>query len=329
MTESVPSSASRPVFLSLVPRGNDDFERRAGAWGEIRFAPELSGDALAQAEAAAEVVFGGGHLRVSKALLDRMPNLRIIVSRGVGYDGYDLAELRRRGIRLTNTPDVLSEDAADYALTLLFALVRQVPLADRYVREGRWAKREPLPMGVRFFGKKLGIAGLGRIGRVCAERAAGIGLEVGYFDRQAKPGAPWPWFETLEALASWADFLILVLPGGESTRHAADAKVLKALGPQGWLVNIARGTVVDQAALLEVLEKKTIAGAALDVFENEPDPDPRFFTLPNVILSPHQAVHTNETVQAINDLAIENLERWMRGASLKTPVPGTDPSQPA
>lgn len=316
------TETSRPQFFSFIPRGNDDFERRASVWGDISFGPELEGAALAEAQRKAVVAFGGGHLHLPADALECMPNLKLIVSRGVGYDGYDLEALKKRGIRLTNTPGVLSEDAADYALTLLFSLVRRVPLGDRYVRERRWSRREPLPLGVRFFGKKLGIAGLGRIGRICAERAAGIGLQVAYFDRSQKPGAPWPWFETLESLARWADFLVLVLPGGEATRHAADAKVLEALGPRGWLVNIARGSVVDQEALIEALRSNRIAGAALDVFENEPDPDPRLLSLQNAVLSPHQAVHTEETILAINDLALENLERWMRGEPLKTPVPG-------
>ncbi|WP_116134500.1 NAD(P)-dependent oxidoreductase [Tropicimonas sp. IMCC34043] len=223
--------------------------------------------------------------------LDLLPGVRRVVSAGAGVDRIDHAYLARRGIELFDTGSLVSSDTAEMAVGLVFAIGRDMVRADDHVRSGRWAKAHFGPR-MRVTGKTVGIAGLGRIGRLVAERLQGAGLRPVYHSRRPKPDAPWPYEPDLTALAARSDFLVLAVPGGDETKGMIDAGVLAALGPRGYLVNVSRGTVVDQEALIAALRDGVIAGAALDVFENEPDPDPRLRDLPNTILTPHIAAIT-------------------------------------
>jgi D-3-phosphoglycerate dehydrogenase len=260
-----------------------------------------------------------GELGASAELIASLPKLELIACYGVGTDGIDLAACRARGIRVTNTPDVLDGDVADLAVGLALALLRRIPAADRFVRSGEWGAAA-MPLTTRFFGQRVGIAGFGRIGGTIARRLSGFELELGYFSRNARPDSPHRHFRDLAALADWCDTLIVILPGGEATRGIVDARVLQALGPQGWLVNVSRGTTVDEEALLAALAQRTIAGAALDVFLNEPRIDPRFAGLDNVLLHPHHGSGTEQTRRAMGELVRRNLEAHFSGQSLITPV---------
>jgi D-3-phosphoglycerate dehydrogenase len=260
-----------------------------------------------------------GELGANAELIASLPKLELIACYGVGTDGIDLAACRARGIRVSNTPDVLNGDVADLAVGLTLALQRRIPAGDAFVRSGAWAQG-PMPLATRVFGQRVGIAGFGRIGSTIARRLSGFEMELGYFSRTPKADSPHRHFASLPALADWCDVLIVILPGGEATRGIVNAEVLQALGPRGWLVNVSRGTTVDEGALLQALEQKTIAGAALDVFLNEPRIDPRFAALDNVVLHPHHGSGTEETRRAMGELVRRNLQAHFGGLPLITPV---------
>jgi D-3-phosphoglycerate dehydrogenase len=273
------------------------------------------------AERAADIraIATRGELGANAELIASLPKLELIACYGVGTDGIDLAACRARGIRVTNTPDVLNGDVADLAVGLTLALQRRIPAGDAFVRSGAWANG-PMSLATRFFGQRVGIAGLGRIGGTIARRLSGFDMELGYFSRTPKQDSPHRHFASLPALADWCDVLIVILPGGEATRGIVNAEVLQALGPRGWLVNVSRGTTVDEGALLQALEQKAIAGAALDVFLNEPRIDPRFAALDNVVLHPHHGSGTEETRRAMGELVRRNLQAHFGGLPLITPV---------
>ncbi|GAA0847071.1 2-hydroxyacid dehydrogenase [Cupriavidus pauculus] len=257
---------------------------------------------------------------VDAAMLAALPNLRVISSFGVGLDKLDLDTARARGIAVGYTPDVLNDCVADTAFALLMDAARQVSAADRYVRRGEWTKG-PYPLTTRVSGKRLGIVGMGRIGRVIAKRSSGFDMDVRYFGRKAQADLPYGFEPSLEALAKWADFLVVATSGGPATRHLISASVLEALGPDGYLINIARGTVVDEAALVDALTHKRIAGAGLDVFEHEPNVPPALFALDNVVLLPHVASGTHETRAAMAGLVFDNLQSFFAtGAVLKSAI---------
>lgn len=260
-----------------------------------------------------------GELGADAALIASLPRLELVACYGVGTDAIDLAACRARGIRVSNTPDVLNGDVADLAVGLTLALQRSIAAGDRFVRSGAWADG-PMPLATRVFGQRIGIAGFGRIGSTIARRLSGFDVEIGYFSRTPKAGSPHRHFESLAAMAGWCDVLIVILPGGEATRGIVDADVLRALGPQGWLVNVSRGSTVDEAALLQALASRSIAGAALDVFLNEPRIDPRFAALDNVVLTPHHGSGTGQTRRAMGELVRRNLEAHFAGRPLVTPV---------
>jgi lactate dehydrogenase-like 2-hydroxyacid dehydrogenase len=260
-----------------------------------------------------------GELGANAELIASLPRLELIACYGVGTDGIDLAACRARGIRVSNTPDVLNGDVADLAVGLTLALQRRMPAGDAFVRSGAWVNG-PMSLATRFFGQRVGIAGLGRIGGTIARRLAGFDMALGYFSRTPKADSPHRHFASLPALADWCDVLIVILPGGEATRGIVNAEVLQALGPRGWLVNVSRGTTVDEGALLQALEQKTIAGAALDVFLNEPRIDPRFAALDNVVLHPHHGSGTEQTRRAMGELVRRNLQAHFDGLPLVTPV---------
>ncbi len=266
-------------------------------------------------------IAGGGESKVPRALQQQLPALEIISLMGVGYDGIDVAAAIERGIPVTHTPNVLNDEVADLAMGLMLSVARRIPLADRYVRAGRWAKEGPMPLARKVSGARLGIVGLGRIGQAIADRAQAFGMSIAYTARSAKAGLPYAFYPTAAALAAEVDFLIVITPGGAGTRHMINAEVLAALGSGGYLINVARGSVVDEAALVDALQRGVIAGAGLDVFENEPHPLEALWALDNVVLTPHMASATVQTRQAMADLAADNLRAHFAGTPLLTPVP--------
>jgi lactate dehydrogenase-like 2-hydroxyacid dehydrogenase len=265
-------------------------------------------------------IVGGGEAKIDQALMDQMPALEMISICGVGYDGVDVAAAKARGIPVTHTPDVLNDDVADLAIALMLAIGRQLPQSDQFVRANRWVEGA-FPLTRKVSGAKLGIVGIGRIGQAIAKRAAAFGMDISYNARSAKADLPFTFVADVVELAEKVDFLVAITPGGAGTRHLINARVLQALGPQGYLINVARGSVVDEAALIEALQNHTIAGAALDVYQDEPRVPEALRALPNVVLTPHMASGTAETRKAMSDLALANLQAHLAGSPLLTPVP--------
>ena len=271
-------------------------------------------------------IAASGDSRVPAGLIARLPALELISVMGVGYAGVDVAAARSRGVMVTHTPDVLNDEVADTALGLMLCAARQLPQADRWVREGRWASEGPMPLTRSLSGKRLGLVGMGRIAKAIARRAQAFGMPIAYTARSAKPELPFRFVPDVAALAADSDFLVVITPGGEGTRHLVDARVLRALGPKGILVNVARGSVVDESALVQALEHGEIGGAALDVFEHEPQVPEALTRMPHVVLAPHIGSATAETRQAMADLAFENLARHFDGLAVRTPVPECRPA---
>lgn len=254
-----------------------------------------------------------------RALIEALPSLRVIASFGVGVEKIDLAAARERGVAVSNTPDVLTGCVADLAFGLLIDVSRRLSAADRFVRRGDWPKG-PFPLATRVWGKRLGIVGLGRIGSAIARRAGGFDMPVRYHNRRPVENCPHEFEASLPALAAWADFLVIACAGGAATRHLVSRQVIDALGPGGFLVNVSRGSVVDETALVEALQARRIAGAALDVFEDEPNVPPELFALDEVVLLPHVASATHETRQAMADSVLANLRSFFDSGRLLTPV---------
>lgn len=261
-----------------------------------------------------------GHVAIDDAFLARLPALKIAACSSAGFDQMDVAAMTRRGITLTNTSDVLLNDVADMALLLMLAARRRLVVGDRYVRSGDWGRKGMMPLTTSTSGKKAGIVGLGRIGLAIARRCEALGLTIGYFGRSKKAGNDYAYFDDPVKLAAWADILIVATPGGAETEKLISADVLDALGPEGSLVNISRGTVVDEPALIRALQEGRIASAGLDVYLNEPNPDPAFAALDNVVLYPHHASGTEETRDRMAQLVIDNLAAFFAGKPLLTPV---------
>jgi hydroxypyruvate reductase len=265
-------------------------------------------------------IAASGESKVPKALIDQLPALEVISVMGVGYDGVDVAAAKARNVVVTHTPNVLNDDVADLAIALMLSVARAIPRADRYVREGRWLEG-PMPLQRKMSGARLGLIGMGRIGQAIANRALAFGMSVAYTSRSARAEVPYRHFSTAAALAAESDYLVVIVPGGAATRKLVDAAVLKALGPKGVLVNVARGSVVDEAALIAALQNGEIAGAGLDVFEDEPRVPQALRELDNVVLTPHVGSATGQTRQAMADLAFANLKARFDGTPLPSPVP--------
>lgn len=282
---------------------------------------ETEPSAFAEVAADIRAIAGGGESQVPRSLIEKLPALEIISIMGVGYDKVDVAAAKERDIPVTHTPGVLNDEVADLAIGLMLSVARRIPQADQYVRAGRWGREGAMPLTRKVSGARLGIVGLGRIGQAIATRAQAFGMSIAYTARKQKPGLAYSFFPTAAALAAQVDFLIVITPGGEGTRHLINAEVLKALGPEGYLINVARGSVVDEEALVEALQKGVIAGAALDVFANEPHPAPALWSMEQVVLTPHIASATRQTRQAMADLAAGNLSAHFEGKALLSPVP--------
>jgi lactate dehydrogenase-like 2-hydroxyacid dehydrogenase len=263
---------------------------------------------------------GGGESKIDGSYMALFPALEMISVCGVGYDGIDVAAAKKRGIMVTHTPEVLNDDVADLALGLLLSVARKIPAADRFTRNADWLDG-PFQLTRKLTGAKLGIVGMGRIGQAIAKRAAAFDMVISYTTRNQRSDVPYKYVPNVLALAAEVDFMVVITPGGAATKNLINAEVLKALGPQSFLVNVARGSVVDQAALIEALQKKLIAGAGLDVYVDEPNVPAELRKLDNVVLTPHIASATVETRKAMSALALANLEAFMAGQPVLTPVP--------
>lgn len=264
------------------------------------------------------IVTGGG-TGAGNAIVDALPKLEIIAINGIGTDAVDLDLARKRGIHVTTTPDVLTDDVADLALALLLATARRVCVGDRFVRSGGWL-RGGVPLATKVSGKQLGIIGLGRVGRAIARRAEGFGLSIAYTDPLRKHDVAYRYEPDLHRLAGEVDFLIVAAAGGTASRNIVDRAVLDALGPEGILVNVARGSILDEEALVAALIEGRLGGAGLDVFAHEPAVPEALWRLDNVVLQPHQASATVETRRAMADLVLANLAAHFAGRELPSTV---------
>ena len=265
-------------------------------------------------------IVGVGSNGVEKDILDALPNLKSIVCFGVGIEGFDLSDLAARNITLTNCAGFNHDDVADFAMGLVIAVARRFSHAPAIIASGAWSVPVQVPPQKRLRGKRMGIVGLGAIGAAVATRAEAFGLEIAWYGPRAKPEARWRYEPDLKALARWADFLVVCAPGGPETHHLVDAEVIAALGADGVLVNIARGSLVDEDALIEALKAERLGGAGLDVYEEEPTPPAKWADVPNIYLTPHLAGTTRESlVDAVTNV-LENLRRHFADEPLLTPV---------
>ena len=266
---------------------------------------------------------GPVHDHVDRSLMMKFPKLEIISSFGVGYDHVDAKWAGAHGIIVTNTPDVLTEEVADTALGLLLCTVRELPQAERYLRAGKWVNGVEYRLTASLRGRRAGIVGLGRIGKAIARRLEAFGLPVAYHGRTEQAGVPYRYYPDLAEMARDIDVMMVITPGGAGTRHLINAKVLEALGPNGIFVNVSRGTVVDQDALIAALKERKILSAGLDVYANEPNVPPELLTMDNVVLFPHVGSGSIPTRDAMHQLVIDNLMAWAAGKKPLTPVPET------
>jgi lactate dehydrogenase-like 2-hydroxyacid dehydrogenase len=266
----------------------------------------------------------GGHPgSMDGALMAKLPKLEIVSSFGVGYDNVDAKYAAAHGIVVTNTPDVLNEEVADTALGLLLCTVREFPQADRYVRAGRWAKEGDYPLTQSLRDRTVGIVGLGRIGKAIARRLDAMSVPVVYHTRNAQADVPYRHYPKLVDMAREADVLLVITPGGAATRNLINAEVLEALGPRGILINMSRGSVVDEPALIEALRTRKILSAGLDVFAKEPHVPKELIEMENVVLFPHVGSASIDTRRAMEQLVVDNLVAWAGGKPPLTPVPET------
>lgn len=256
----------------------------------------------------------------SAELMAACPNLEIVSSFGVGYDTVDVAHARAHGIRVCNTPSVLDDAVAEITFGLMLALCRRIPQADRYVRKGRWASDGPHPFTGELTGATVGVLGLGRIGKEFARRARAFNMRVVYHGRTEQRWQPYQYYADLEAMARDADWLVCIAPGGEATRGIVSRRVMAALGPEGGLVSMGRGSSIDEPAMVEMLQSGALGAAALDVFADEPNVPEALFALDNVILSPHQGSATHKTRWAMGDLVVRNLRAHFAGEPLISQV---------
>ena len=310
------------LILATSPSAavNEQLERQYTCHHAWQVAPEQRAAWLRERASRIRAVVTTGALGLKAADMAALPALEIIAVNGVGLDGVDLDAARARGIAVTTTPNVLTDDVADVALGLLLASARHIVLLDRFVRDGAWERREAVKPASSLRGKTAGIFGFGQIGQAIALRLAAFGVQVRYYQPRAKPGVTAPLADSLLALAHESDYLIVCAPGTPATRHAVNAEVLAALGPQGTLINIARGALIDEEAMTEALADGRLGAAGLDVFADEPKVPAALRALPNVVLTPHVGSLTVETRHAMGQLVVDNLQAHFAGQPLPTPV---------
>ena len=268
-----------------------------------------------------EAVATGGHEGVAPEIMSALPNLKVISSYGVGYDAIDTDAAVDRQIIVTHTPTVLNNDVANTAVLLMLAVSRCLVRDDRWVRSGSWSKKGAAPLTRSIEGKKVGIIGLGRIGETIARKLAAFDCQISYHNRNRKPDCEYTYYDNLTKMAGDVDYLVIITPGGESTNKLVNREVMDALGTEGTLINVGRGSVVDEAEMVKALQDGRLGWAGLDVFEDEPIAPEALFEMDNVVLTPHVASATVETRQAMGDLTVENLVRFFAEGTVTTPVP--------
>lgn len=262
-----------------------------------------------------------GHDGIKPELMAALANLKIISCFGVGYDAIDVKAAADRGIVVTHTPNVLNADVANTTIALMLAVSRRIVVQDAYVRSGRWEREGAAPLTHSIEKKTVGILGLGRIGETIAKKLAAFDCTIVYHSRNEKPDAPYRYYGTLTDMARDADYLIVITPGGAATNKIVNREVMDALGPDGTLINVSRGSVVDEAELVSALKDGRLGAAGLDVFEAEPKVPADLFTMENVVLLPHVGSATVETRQAMGDLVVENLDQYAEDGTVVSPVP--------
>ena len=309
----------KPLLIIMNPVTQGDRDQIARHF-EVVFAPtpEQYAQAVADHAPRVEVVMTIGAIGLTADQMDALPNLKLVYSMGAGHERIDLAHARRRGIPVANGAGTNDSCVADHVMGMMIAIIRGIPRLDQLTRQGAWRTQLPLPSNVS--GKKLGIIGLGGIGEKVALRAQAFEMQVGYHNRGPRAGSPHRYFASVMELAQWADVLLVAVPGGDSTRHLINDAMLAQLGPNGYLINIARGSVVDTDALERALRRQTIAGAALDVYEGEPLLPAGLADLTNLVVTPHVAGWSPEAMQRMVDKFLENARRLYAGQALLTPL---------
>jgi lactate dehydrogenase-like 2-hydroxyacid dehydrogenase len=311
---------SKPEVLMIGPYPDWDMEPLERDYHIHRLWESEDRDVLiGQVAPRIRAVATRGELGANAALIDALPGLEIVSCYGVGTDAIDLGRAKARNVRVTNTPEVLTKDVADMALALILACLRKIPQGDAYVRSGQWTKKN-MDLATSLTGKTVGILGFGRIGRAVAQRAIAFETKVAYSDMSPAHGVAFDFYPDAPALAKASDILVVTVAGGAATKNIVGAQVLESLGRNGVLINVARGTIVDEAALVDAISRGTIGGAGLDVFWNEPNIDKRLLEFPNVIVQPHQSSGTIETRKAMGQLVRDNLAAHFSGRPLLTPV---------
>jgi len=310
---------SRPEVLLMSPLYAPTQQRLESSYLVHRhWSASDPGALLDQVAPLVKVVVTSGGRGVEAAILEKLPNVKLVSCFGVGVDAIDVDYCRQHGIAVTNTPDVLTDDVADLAVALTLAVLRRVAEGDRFVRAGKW-KQGSLALGTSVRGRKVGVIGFGRIGQAIVARCVAFGTEIGYHGPNRKP-VDHEYFADLVAMARWSDVLIAACPGGAATKGIVSAPVLEALGPEGVFVNISRGSVVDQPALVRMLVEGRLGGAGLDVFDNEPNVPEELFGVDRVVLQPHQGSASTQTRQAMGDLTVGNVDAFFAGKPLLTPL---------
>ena len=309
----------KPSLLVLIPL-KDASRASVETAFDVVYAPDAGQRtaAIAAHGEAIRAVLTSGTAGLAAAEIDRMPQLEFVSALGAGYENLAVDHARSRDLVLVNGAGTNDHCVADHAFALLLAVVRDVPQLDQATRKGAW--RDTLPMHPNVSGKRLGIVGLGNIGEKIARRGAGFDMEIGYHNRKPREGSPLRYFDSVQGLAQWCDFLVVATPGGAGTRHLIDKAVLDALGPDGFVVNVSRGSVVDTAALADALATSAIAGAGLDVYESEPHPPEALLTLRNVVLTPHVGGRSPEAITASVDNFLANARRHFAGEAVLTPI---------
>ena len=319
ISHQLPRIPMKPVLLLLIAMSEHSLAQLRERF-ELHHAPTAQArtDQIKANGTKIQVVLTNGSTGLRPDEIDAMPQLGLACALGAGFENLALDHARARGVALGNGAGSNDECVADHALGLLLATVRAIPQLDKACRQGLW--RDALPMRPHLSGKRLGILGLGSIGRAIAQRGAAFNLTVGYHNRACRPDVAYRYFDNLLALAQWCDFLVVAAPGGAQTRHLVNGAVLQALGPTGYLVNIARGSLVDTQALADALRTHTIAGAGLDVYESEPEPPALLLDFPNVVLTPHIAGWSPDAMQASLQCFLDNASLHFAGQPLRTPI---------
>jgi lactate dehydrogenase-like 2-hydroxyacid dehydrogenase len=324
-------TAERPDVLFIGPPRTHLLEQLSKGFAVHQAAnrKEVGDDLAARLAPHLRCVAVGGHPgSIDASLMEKLPKLEIVSSFGVGYDNVDAKYAAAHGITVTNTPDVLNEEVADTALGLLLCTVRELPQVDRYVRAGRWVQEGDYRLSQSLHDRTVGIVGLGRIGKAIARRLDAMRVPVVYHTRRPQPDVPYRHYRNLIDMARDADVLLVITPGGAATRNLINAEVLEALGPNGILINMSRGTVVDEPALIKALQERKILSAGLDVFAKEPQVPKELIEMDHVVLFPHVGSASVHTRRAMEQLVVDNLLAWVAGKAALTPVPET-PSERA